>query len=1216
VTIDDESVDDARRDCPYVGLTAFDEEDADFFFGREREIDLVIANLKATRITLLYGESGVGKSSILRAGVMPRLHAEMERNRRRRLQKPVTEDRLPLAVALFRGPWLAPPLEPLMAEVHAAVQQAVGEEVPAWDPDDDDNDVVETLRAWTRRVRTILIVLDQVEEYFLYHQVDEGPGTVAGTFAAVVNDPNLRVNFLLSIREDALAKLDNLKKTTPIYGNVLRIPYLADDAAEDAIQKPLARWNELKGNGGGPYRAEPALVEEILHEVKPAALAPGVDGDDDQTNGVAPHGIDTPVLQLVLTRLWDEEQSLSSHVLRLETFRDRLEGVESIVRTQLDPTMARLTEDERDIAAQSFRHLVTPSMSKIALSATDLEDYVGVPRDDVANVLEKLSAEDRDRSGTGRILRPVAPPPGQNETRYEIFHDALGKPVLDWSARHLEARGREDAKREASAQFRRRTKAVAIVGAASIAVAVGFLLFALQTINQKSDAESRRHAAQSVALLGFDPHRSISAALDGLDESETDEAETSLREAMSQSRLRFVYDSPAGVAKAAYSPQGSWLISAEEGGSAHLLNTRSGERHDLGSHGAFVNDVGFNSTGTRAVTAGDDGTARVWDVTSGELVGEPLEHGQAVYSGSFSPSEALVLTASLDGTARIWNADTGEQQAALGTPPSDHYLTFAGFSPNGDWAVTTESAFDKESGATIRLWRRPASGWQEARKATHVLSGHTGSIYVASFSPDGKHLVTGGDDPTARIWNVSSGRLVHELEGHQRYVANAIFSPDSTVVATVSEKTLRFWDVRDGSLFHKSLASTDWVSTVDFRRPDGDLIVTAGAEGVARVWEVATGALLFELRGHTDPIATAAFTPDGKSVVTASWDGTARVWDATTGREFRRHTDWVHDATFSGDGAHVFTVSADHYLAKWNAATGEQVWEFPDGSGETLNGVDVDPSGRFVVSVGDNPRSVVWNAETGEEVVALETDADADLSGHSDVVVTGAFDPREGERHIATGGVDERVLIWTWEGDRAQVVRELDAGRPGIFGGVAAHRGAVFSVTYSQDGSRLVTAGEDRMVRVWNPDTGELLATFEGHGGKVGGAAFDPTGELVASASEDWTVRVWRVDGGRPPMTLGGAGGPLRAVAFSRDGRLIAAAGSAGYTYVWEWPSGKLLAKMKMHSDLINSIEFGEGAEILTASDDRTAKIYSCSTCGELDDLEQRAKDLVARIRY
>ena len=390
--------------------------------------------------------------------------------------------------------------------------------------------------------------------------------------------------------------------------------------------------------------------------------------------------------------------------------------------------------------------------------------------------------------------------------------------------------------------------------------------------------------------------------------------------------------------------------------------------------------------------------------------------------------------------------------------------------------------------------------------------------------------------------------------------------------------------------------------------------MTAGTEGVARVWEVDTGALLFELRGHTDPIATAAFTADGKSIVTASLDGTARIWDAGTGRELRGHTDWVHGATLSGDGEDVFTVSADHYLARWDADTGKRVWEALDRGGETLNGVAVDPSDRFVASVGDDTTGVVWNARTGEEIVVLQTDQDAEPSGHISEVAAVDFDPREGAARITTAGADERALIWTWRGENAQVIRELDAKlEPDR---AVTHRGIVRSVAYSADGSRLVTAGDDKVARIWNPDSGALVATLEGHEGIIGGAAFDPTGELVVTASEDWTVRVWRIGDERELMTLGGEGGPLRAVAFSRDGRLIAAAGSAGYTYVWEWPSGKLLAKLKMHSDLINSIEFGEGGRILSASDDRTAKIYSCSTCGELEDIDRRARDLVERIRY
>jgi WD40 repeat protein len=1232
-------VTDALRACPYVGLTAYSEEDAEFFFGREGEIDLVIANLKGSRLTLLYGESGVGKSSILRAGVIRRLQAEIARNRSRRYDEVEEESephKLPLAAALFRGPWLAPPLPSLMEVIYAAVKEAVGDDVPPWQPRDN---VVETLRTWTKLVRTILVVLDQFEEYFLYHAAEAAPDTVAGALAAIVNEPNLRVNFLLSTREDALAKLDPLKKHIPIYGNVLRIKYLDERAAKAAIEKPLERYTELAENGGGAYWAEPELIEEILRNVKTGRMqgaAPAARVGKDGGAGGNGKGIDTPVLQLVLTRMWEEEtrlwdeEALEARPLRLETFRDRLHGVESIVRTQLDPTMATLTDGEKDIAARAFRYLVTPSGSKFAQSARDLSGFTDIAREEIEVVLEKLAKDpsEREQAGRGIILRPVPPPPGQEDARYEIFHDALGPTVLAWSTRHLEQRAREEGERLAEERARARSRVRRRIGLVVLVVLAALAgLAALSIIKwrqadtslsdavaARQEAASRGSAARAAALLSVDPHRAIEASLGGLDPGATDEAVRALRVAMSQSRLRFVYRGDADVTHAAYSSSGHWLVTGASDGTAQLLNTNSGERHDLPGHEGALWAVGFNPDGSRAVTAGDDGTARVWDVATGDLLATFTKHRDTVVSASFSPSEPLVLTASYDGTVRIWDAQTAEQRAILRGAPTNEVLTSASFSPNGNWAVTAASGATAASPATVRLWRRPSNGWQHARKPTYVLAGHTGFVFSASFSDDGRLLVTAGEDRTARIWNVASGRLRQVLEGHQRYVANAVFSPDAKVVATVSEKTLRFWDVKEGFLFYKARVSADWVSTVAFRPTDGELIVTAGSEGVARVWEADTGALLMELRGHTDPIVTAAFTKDGDSIVTAGSDGTARIWDVRTGLELRVHSDWVHSARFAPDGDSVFTVSADHFLIKWDSHTGDPDWFAEDWGGESLNDVIVDSSGRYVVSVGDDTTGVVWDAETGDDIVVLQTGAGETPRGHTAEVAAVDFDPREGPPRIATGGADERALIWTWSGNEARVIRELD----GNLGAdeVTAHRGGVDAVAYSPDGSRLVTAGIDKTARVWNPDTGELLASFSKHGGIVGDAVFHPNGRLVATASEDWTVRVWRASDGRQVKQLGGDGGPLRTVAFSRDGHLLAAGGAAGFTYVWEWPSGKLLAAMKMHSDLINSVAFGEDGRILTASDDYTAKLYRCTTCGPLDELEKRARARVDRIRY
>ena len=1198
------------RDCPYVGLTAYGEQDAEFFFGREREVDLVTANLQASRLTLLYGESGVGKSSILLAGLMRELHAEVEQNLARLRAEPLEEgdepEKPPFAIALFRGPWVDPPVPRLMETIHAAVQQAAVGDVPPWTPGDD---VVETLRRWTKHVRTILVVLDQFEEYFLYHPADDDRETVAGALPAVVNDANLRVNFLLSIREDALAKLDRFKKHVPIFGNVLRINYLDDRAAKDAIEQPLDRYSMLVGNGGGSYRAEPELVAEIIRQVRTGRVQLGASAaaGGGEGNGKGTAGVETPVLQLVLTRIWEEELGLGSRVLRLETFRDRLKGAESIVRTQLDRTMKNLSEPEKDAAAHSFRYLVTPSGAKFAQSVGDLAGFAEVPREELEPVLEKLA--------TGRILRPVPPPPGQDEARYEIFHDALGPTVLDWSTRHLEQRAREEGERKAEERARKaRRRALIWAGGGVLtlfAVAVVGLL-AYVTVQQGRDADQAReaaarereeaNAARAQDLFSVDPHRAMSLALASLDRLRTDGAERVLRESLPQSRLRYVHRSDAALNRVAVSPKGGWLISAGEAGVAQLINPASGGQLPLEGSEEAILAAEFNAQGTRAVTAGDEGVGRVWDVETGDLV-TPLDgHSDLIIAAAFSPTEPVVATASYDMTTRIWNPETGRVRAIL----RGHTVALSAlaFSPSGDWLATG----DTEGG--VRLWRRPPKGWRSAGKPTHVLAGtaeHADWINSLSFSRGGRLLVSTSDDQSAVIWNTRTGTEVQDLRDHPRGVLDAAFSPDGSMLATVSEKTLRLWGVEDGFQYQSVPVSTDWVHSVDFR-PNGNLVLTAGADGVARLWEAATGGLLFELRGHTDRIEDASFTPDGRSVVTASADGTTRIWDATTGIELRRGDDWVHDGEFGPGDKHFYTVSAASYLVKWDTATGDDLKEAEDEGGEALNGVAVDPGGKWVVSAGDDSVGVVWDTETLTSMVFLQPPGEE--QGHTESVVAVDADPRGGDR-VATASVDASAIIWTWDEGEAEILHRLDADPKE---GIVTHANGVLAVSYSQDGERLVTGGADRTARVWDSDTGKLLADFTDHDGSIGGVAFHPSGELVATASEDRSVRVWRAADGRQVQQVGGLGGPLRAVAFSRDGRLLAAGGSAGQTFVWAWPSGRLVGTFKMHADLINSVAFAADGRILTTSDDHTARLYRCATCGPLAEVERQARRRLAAV--
>jgi Novel STAND NTPase 1 len=391
----------SRTGSPYKGLDHYGEQDAPFFFGREVECDLVVANLLAARLTLLYGQSGVGKSSLLHAGVLPRLRE--------------TPD---LAVVIFRS-WSSDPV----AGLSAAIWAAAGLERPAGQ-----SSLADTIAGCTQRLgRDLVVILDQFEEYFVYHPREDGDGTFVGEFPRAVNQRDLPVSFLVSMREDALAWLDRFKGRIPnLFGNYLRIDRLSRKAGRDAIVRPLEEY-ERRVAESERVEIEPQLIEAVLTQVRAGNVELGqtgagvIDGASDRDSR-----IEAPFLQLVLTRLWEEESAAGSRMLRLETL-DRLGGAERIVPAHLDAAMAHLPRPERDLAARVLRFLVTPSGTKIALRASDLAAYAKVSADKVGLLLDRLSGQQ------ARILR------GTDDGRYEIYHDVLAAAILDWRARHLQA---------------------------------------------------------------------------------------------------------------------------------------------------------------------------------------------------------------------------------------------------------------------------------------------------------------------------------------------------------------------------------------------------------------------------------------------------------------------------------------------------------------------------------------------------------------------------------------------------------------------------------------------------------------------------------------------------------------------------------------------------------------------------------------------------------
>ena len=426
-----------RVTCPYRGLTPYAEEDARFFFGRQEDTQLIVANLFSARVTVLFGPSGVGKSSILRAGAI--------RDLRQRQHKALELGERPDLLIVYFRTWQGRAMEELRRTILDEASELAGKTVSA----PEGSTLADLLAHVAHTLEVdIMLLLDQFEEYFRYETRFGAPESFAIQFAEAVGRSGLPVSFLLSLREDSLAELDRFKTLVPnLFTNWYRLDRLGADAARAAIRGPVEEYNKLPESERafpGTITLDDGLADEVLQQVRTGAVVIGDGGRGtarkEQTS------IETPYLQLVLTELWDEELKTGSKRLRMETLR-RLGGAAAIVRRHVDTVLGALSVKERQMCSRMFDYLVTDSGAKIAYRAKDLAEKGAVDEASMQTLLGKLAEGDK------RILTTVAPAPDYpTEPQYEIYHDSLSRAVIAWRRRFVESqRGKKIALRVVAA---------------------------------------------------------------------------------------------------------------------------------------------------------------------------------------------------------------------------------------------------------------------------------------------------------------------------------------------------------------------------------------------------------------------------------------------------------------------------------------------------------------------------------------------------------------------------------------------------------------------------------------------------------------------------------------------------------------------------------------------------------------------------------------------
>jgi hypothetical protein len=378
--------------------------------------------------------------------------------------------------------WRDHPLETVRAAARAAVVEALGrDDLP--EPEDAAT-LADVLNHWAGQVEgKLLVVFDQFEEYFLYHEHERGPGSFDEELPRAINRPDVRANVLIAIREDALATLDAFKGRIPnLFANFLRLDRLDRQAARSAIVGPIEELNRRYGDVS--YEVEPALVDAVLAEVAVGRIDPGLSGRGVVTGTDESGRVEVAYLQLVIQRVWEVETEAGSRTLRLETLR-RLGGAERIVEDHLERALGGLTPDQKAIAARIFGYLVTPSGTKIAHDVRDLARYASVDEAELEGVVILLADE--------RILRSLTRE-GEDGRRYEIFHDVLAAAVLAWTTRYEAERALELQRLEAERRHRR----LAVVAGVSLVALAAMLAVTVFAVIQRRDASTRaRHTRGS-----------------------------------------------------------------------------------------------------------------------------------------------------------------------------------------------------------------------------------------------------------------------------------------------------------------------------------------------------------------------------------------------------------------------------------------------------------------------------------------------------------------------------------------------------------------------------------------------------------------------------------------------------------------------------------------------------------------------------------------------
>lgn len=1174
---------------PYKGLYCFDESDAEWFFGREALTELLVERLTSMlgtdqRFLAIVGASGSGKSSVVRAGLIPAL----------RWRQPSSGWPISLLTPT------AHPLEALAASLSGETRQSLPARKLAEQLEHHPQALQEALKflADTAGAANALLVVDQFEELFtLCRSAAEQAAFIENLLSAAFQ-PGGAALVVIVLRADFYAhcaRFDLLRKAL-----ALRQEYIGpmtSDELRRAIEEPAQR---------GHWEFDSGLVELLLHDV-------GAD------TGHTPEPGALPLLSHALLTTWQRRRgralTLSGYTASGGVRGAIAETAESVFYDQLGP-------EQRNIARQIFLRLTElggDASTADTRRRVSFDELIARPedRETVHEVLmtladarlittEQNAAEvahealirewptlrgwlEEDREGL-RIHRRLT------ETAQEwaatsrddsgLYRGARLAQALEWGASHsgdlnllersfldasqslaekeasereaqrlrelqnaqnLAENERARAAEQSHANRRLRLRAVYLAVALFIAgvLALTALVFGLRAVAAGRLAAARELAAAAVSNLQVDPERSLLLALQALDRADTLEARNALHQALPELHLQLTIPAhPGGVPDVVFSPDGTRLASIGATATAKVWDALSGEllltlSSDTDEPGS---SVAFSPDGKTLATAWATQVI-LWDAASGEKlftlcgqsVGTTIGYNLGVGQISFSPDGRRLAVANMDGVSKVWDLSAQTEALAL----VGDFLPPKAIAYNADGSLLASGGDE----GVVKVW--------DANRGTELFSLTLGGvIHSIAFSHDNNRLAAASEDGNVKIWDAATG-----------------------------EELLRL--PRLSGLY-------DVVFLADGR------LATAGQDGAARVWDAATGQLLFTLAGPTSTVIGVSGSPDGKRVATSGYDGSIRLWDAAPGYEVRTimaHAGMVWDVAYSPDGSRIASVSVDGAAKLWEADTGRLLLSLSQGSAPSdgFTGLAFSPDGNLLATGSITGTVILWDSHSGERRLTL--------AGHTNFVVGLAFSP-DGTR-IASASWDGTAKVWRLN-NGAEVAAFRGHLSPALLTGIA----------FSPDGRSVFSGGDDDFVRLWDAATGQEIRTFSGEGKDIYGVALTPDGKTLAMGNQDGVITLWDVPSGEKLRTLSGHAGLVVRLAFNRDGTLLASAGFDKLAKVWDVSTGEEWFSLYGNLSNVVGVAFSpDGESLATAGADGSLRIYTL----QIEDLARLARERLTR---